>query len=44
MYNRIIIVVIVIGVGKNLEEIIVDCHPLMYDWHLAGGAWRSDHV
>ena len=44
MYNRIIIVVIVTGVGEDLEEIIVACHSLMYDWHPVEGAWCGDCV
>jgi hypothetical protein len=31
MNNRIIIVVVVIGVGEELEGIIVACHSLMYE-------------
>jgi hypothetical protein len=40
MYNWIIIVVVVIGVGKDLEGIIVACCSLMlmYDWHMADSA------
>ncbi len=44
MNNRIIIVVVVIGVGEDLEGIIVACHSLMYEWHPADSAWCSDGV
>ena len=44
MYNRIIIVVVVIGVGKDLEGIIAVCYSLMYDRHMADSAWCGDCV
>jgi hypothetical protein len=44
MYNRIIIVVVVISVSKDLEGIIVACHSLMYDCHPADSAWCGDGV
>ncbi len=44
MNNHIIIVVVVIGVGEDLERIIVACHSLMYEWHPADCAWCGDGV
>jgi hypothetical protein len=44
MNNRIIIVVVVISVGEDLEGIIVACYSLMYEWHPADSAWFGDGV